>query len=245
MCTVSFIPVNNGFVLTSNRDEHSNRGIALYPDFYMINERRLLFPRDKKQGGTWFICNEWGDTAVLLNGAMKKHQPGMQYRKSRGLVLIDLFKHRDIIEAIHAYDFNEIENFTLILAASGKLTEFNWDGKKLYSTQHSIQHPHIWSSVTLYNQHMIAERKQWFYNWIQQVGKTEQADVVDFHHNTEKQNKNYGLMIFRENLISTVSITSLKIENGEACMYYKDCVHNIEKRIDYTIGCKAEIINNQ
>jgi len=49
MCTVSFIPIKNGVILTSNRDEHVSRGIAQYPEFYMLNGRKLASQKIQKQ----------------------------------------------------------------------------------------------------------------------------------------------------------------------------------------------------
>ncbi len=84
MCTVSFIALTKGAILTSNRDEHVSRSIALYPEIYQANNRKIMFPKDSKAGGTWFISNENGDIGVLLNGAFEKHVPMPPYCKSRG-----------------------------------------------------------------------------------------------------------------------------------------------------------------
>ena len=41
MYAVSFIPIKNGVILTSNRDEHISRGIAQYPEFHIGIHRKL------------------------------------------------------------------------------------------------------------------------------------------------------------------------------------------------------------
>jgi len=52
MCTVTFIPQgNNNFILTSNRDEAIGRK-TLPPDFYDIEDTKMLFPRDAVAGGS-------------------------------------------------------------------------------------------------------------------------------------------------------------------------------------------------
>ena len=73
MCTVTIIPQeNNGFVLTSNRDEAPDR-VSLAPDFYLVDGIKLLFPKDK-MGGTWIGVSEKNRVVCLLNGAFEKHE---------------------------------------------------------------------------------------------------------------------------------------------------------------------------
>ena len=53
MCTVTFLPLkNDGFILTSNRDEQPNR-ITHPPLTVVEDETTLLFPKDEIAGGTW------------------------------------------------------------------------------------------------------------------------------------------------------------------------------------------------
>ena len=73
MCTVSFIPLQNGFLLTSNRDEKIYRP-TIAPQVYIENDLKLLYPKDEKAGGTWIVAKEDGTTIVLLNGAFVNHQ---------------------------------------------------------------------------------------------------------------------------------------------------------------------------
>jgi hypothetical protein len=235
MCTVSFIPIKNGVILTSNRDEHISRGIAQYPEFYMLNGRKLAFPKDAKAGGTWFISNEKGDTGVLLNGAFEKHIPVPRYRKSRGLVLPELFQEASSFEAMKQYDFSGIENFTIILWEQQKLREIKWDGKKLKAKNYNPRQAHIWSSVTLYDNDMINERHGWFHNWIASQTYISQQNILDFHSNTQSENKEFGLRISRNNKISTTSITSLCIQNQKAHFYHKDYIQHIESTLEYDL----------
>ena len=235
MCTVSFIPLTNGVILTSNRDEHVSRGIAQYPEFYRLNGRKLVFPKDTKAGGTWFITNEKGDAGVLLNGAFEKHVPVPPYRKSRGLVLPELFQHDSPFEAMKQYDFSGIENFTIILWQQEELREIKWDGKKLKAKNYDARQAHIWSSVTLYDKEMINERHGWFHNWIASQNHISQQNILDFHSNTEAENKEFGLRISRNNKISTTSITTLCIQNQKASFYHKDYIQHIESTLDYDL----------
>ncbi len=189
MCTVSFIPLKNIAILTSNRDEPSSRGIAHYPKFYMLNGRKLAFPKDAKTGGSWLITNKKGDAGVLLNGAFEKHIAVPPYRKSRWLVLPELFQEISPFEAMQQYDFSGIKNFTIILWEEQQLGEIKWYSKKLMTKNYNPRQAHIWSYVTLYDQEMINERHGWFNNWIASQDYINQQNIVNFHSNTQAENK--------------------------------------------------------
>lgn len=235
MCTVTFIPSAKGVILTSNRDEHISRGIALYPEFYYLNEKKLIFPKDDKAGGTWFISNGNGDTGVLLNGAFEKHTPTPPYRKSRGHVLLGIFQFDSPFDALKRYNLKGIENFTIILWEQGILREFKWDGEKLKTKLHDKEQAHIWSSVTLYDGSMITERHGWFNDWLTSRSEITQKDILNFHSGTHVTNKEYGLLISRNSKISTTSITSLSIEQQKAEFHHKDFIQNIESTLKYDL----------
>ena len=235
MCTVSFIQSQDGVVFTSNRDEHISRGIALYPEIYKSNGHKLIYPRDSKAGGSWFVSNEKGNTGILLNGAFEKHSPQPPYRKSRGLMLLDLFDTGSPYEIIRNYNFKGIENFTLILWQGGVLREIKWDGLRLKERKHNSGLPHIWSSVTLYTEKMIHERHQWFRNWILSNNKISPQDILSFHNHTQNDNKEYGLRISRDSKISTTSITSLCLKNQQAIFRHFDLIQDIESILEYDL----------
>ncbi len=70
-----------------------------------------------------------GLSAVLLNGAIKAHQPEPPYRKSRGLILLDLIAASSPADAFEETDFNGIEPFTVILFENKNLYSGKWDGR--------------------------------------------------------------------------------------------------------------------
>jgi hypothetical protein len=243
MCTVSFIPLQNGAILTSNRDEHISRGIAQYPEFYLMGNKKLVFPKDSKTGGTWFISNENGDTGILLNGAFEKHVPLPNYRKSRGDVLPEIFQYDSPFEALKYYDLHGIENFTIVLWEEEQLREIKWDGERLRAKRHDPEESYIWSSVTLYSREMITERYYWFNKWLKSRDEITQHDILDFHSNTHIHNKEYGLLISRSNKISTTSTTSLCLQNPIATLYHKDYIQNIVSTLEYDLLQLQHIIS--
>lgn len=242
MCTVSFIPLKYGVIMTSNRDEHITRANAVYPEFYSFNNRQLVFPKDSLKGGTWFISNEMGDIGILLNGAFEKHISNPPYRKSRGCILPEIFQSKCLIKALKQYDLTAIENFTIILWHQQQLWEVKWNGALLHFVKMNPKACHIWSSVTLYTPKMIEERKQWF-NQLHQSGKiTDQQDILALHTQSHINNKQYGLQINRNNQIVTISTTSLCLDSQRAILIHKDLIQGIDANLSYYISPFAKSV---
>src|SRR3954467_3372845 len=114
MCTVSYVCSDDKIIITSNRDEQVLRP-ALPPRNYTINNRNVIYPKDPKAGGTWYALDEDLNVAVLLNGAAEKHKWNPPYRKSRGLIVIELIGSGAPLETWKTLDLDNIEPFTIVL----------------------------------------------------------------------------------------------------------------------------------
>lgn len=227
--------------MTSNRDEHISRGNAVFPDFYHLDGKNLVFPKDQTSGGTWFISNDKGDIGILLNGALEKHFSNPPYRKSRGLILPDIFQKDSPLNAIKQYDFAGIENFTIILWQAKQLWEIKWNGLIVHMTEINPGIAHIWSSVTLYTPEMTKERKNWFIEWCKTFTVFEQDSILKFHTQAQQDNKEYGLQIARPDKITTVSTTSIRVENQQVTLIHKDLIGGIDVSLNYEISNLANI----
>lgn len=222
MCTVTYIPTGNGVYLTSNRDEHNTRGLALPPQQYSRNGCEIVYPKDHDAGGTWIALKDKRDAAVLLNGAFVKHTHIPPYRKSRGVVLLELLETADPINAFQASDLRHIEPFTLILFCNNKLAECRWDGDKKYLEQLDASKPYIWSSVTLYDKDTIAQREGWFRSWLVENDAMSIDSVMNFHQHTGNGDLRNDLVMNRDNALYTVSITSIFIGQSTSSIRYRD-----------------------
>ncbi|WP_298554828.1 NRDE family protein [uncultured Algibacter sp.] len=239
MCTVTIIPVgNNDFVLTTNRDESPER-VSLVPDFYTIEDTKLLFPKDK-MGGTWIGVSEKNRVICVLNGGFVKHERQSSYRKSRGIVANDFMVSNNIVETVEGYNLDNIEPFTIVIADWNnglKFYELVWDGKY----KHFIKLPfdsRIWSSSTLYFEGMQRERQQWFENFEALNGLNAES-LLNFHKKKDVENMEYGIIMNR-GFVKTTSITQVKKQGSDISMRYE----NIEKE---TITTKTfnlpEVVN--
>jgi hypothetical protein len=222
MCTVTYIPVPDGFYLTSNRDEQQCRPAAVEPHTCKGRTGMLLFPKDARAGGTWFAAHEKGTVAVLLNGAWHKHRSQPPYRRSRGLVLLELVDQSYAAQAFSLLDLEGIEPFTMVLWENGILHECRWDGTTKHHLTPDPALPHIWSSVTLYTAEAIRERAQWFHAWVLDHPVPSMEDVFGFHRFTGSDDRQNGIMMSGDGLMLTVSITALHHRQGGMEMVYAD-----------------------
>ena len=225
MCTVSYVPLKNGFCITSNRDEKVTRAKAIPPKEYSIKNKKITFPKDQKAGGTWFAQTK-DAIIVLLNGADEKHIVKSSYRKSRGLIVLDLIITGDIIAGWHEIDLQNIEPFTIVLHYDNNLFQLRWNeiekSQKILDTSKN----YIWSSSTLYSKEIREERAKWFKDFLHNNENVSPKEMLDFHQFTKPNNNDFGLQINRNNILKTISITQTATLNKEPVMTYIDLVPN-------------------
>ena len=227
MCTVTFIPTSeNDFILTSNRDESPKRR-TLMPDYHIIDGRKLLYPMDANAGGTWIGISDRKRLVCVLNGAFKKHKRNPPYRESRGNIAKTLLVVNSASETIDSMDCSGIEPFTMIIVdwkQGLNLMEFVWDGTNKH-VAHRPNAPRLWSSSTLYDEQMKAQRQHWFSEL--RAEKTLTADVLlEFHEKKESGNPDLGLVMNR-GYVQTTSITQVQRLGEEVRMRHHDLVHDL------------------
>ena len=225
MCTVSYVPIKNGFCITSNRDEQVTRAKAVPPKEYSINNKKITFPKDPKAGGTWFAQSK-DAIIVLLNGAEEKHIVKTSYRKSRGLIVLDLITIGDIIAGWHEIDLQNIEPFTIVLYYDSKLFQLQWNEIEKSLINLDTTKNHIWSSSTLYSKEIREERAKWFDHFLNKNKNVSAKEMLNFHQFTKPNNADFGLQINRNNILKTISITQTATQNNETVMTYIDLLPN-------------------
>lgn len=222
MCTVSYIPLKNGFILTSNRDEKPLRK-ALSPDHHYLHGKNIYFPEDALSGGTWIATDFEKITCCLLNGAFEKHTPCPPYRKSRGQILLEVFSYSSLDAFIEQVNLSHIEPFTLLLFEIEKKSyELRWDGQLKHVKQMNTNIPHLWQSATLYEQNIQEMRHKWFEQWIIQHKAFENKKIWDFHYTQHTGHKEIDLIMYRTGGIKTVSVSQIIFSETEKKFKYYD-----------------------
>ncbi|MFE3872082.1 NRDE family protein [Flavobacterium sp. ZS1P70] len=233
MCTVSFVNSNDTIIITSNRDEKIIRPSAIPPGDYTINGKNVIFPKDPKAGGTWFVVDANGTVLVLLNGADEKHKVELPYRKSRGLIVLDIissFSPKDFWQEI---DLKNIEPFTLVLFQNKELFQLRWNGIAKESAPLDHNKKYVWSSSTLYSREIREKRSNWFYSFLDLNEEISEKEMLHFHRYTEDENQENGLVINRNNEMKTLSITQSVIEKNKVAILHCDLIAKKEYKTSF------------
>lgn len=226
MCTVTYLPKGKGqYILTHNRDEHHLRGIASLPSKIRINEVDTIMPIDVKAHGTWIAASP-RFTLCLLNGGFEKHTHQPPYRHSRGNIILDFFSYQSVGEFCLDYNLQQIEPFTLIIVEheTSQLVELVFDGHQLHQAIKDHEQTHIWSSSTLYTEEDRMRRQKYFARFVE-VNDFSQDAIISFHENRFESYEKEGILINRNNVLQTVSLTSIQKSEGIHVLY-KDFIQH-------------------
>lgn len=228
MCTVSFVKTADKIIITSNRDEKIIRPNAIPPQSYKVNGKNVIYPKDPKAGGTWYVVDENGTVLVLLNGANEKHTVKLPYRKSRGLIVLELIGQESPKDFWSVINLENIEPFTLVLFQNETLFQLRWNGMVKETTLLDTNKNHIWSSATLYPQAVREKRANWFYTFMDVTPAVSETELLHFHRYTEETNQENGLVINRNDEMKTVSITQSVIEKNKVAILHYDLIAHKE-----------------
>lgn len=229
MCNCTYIPRSKkSFILCSNRDETPKRA-ATQIGILKVENRKVYYPQDKQEGGSWMAIDNEGRAVCLLNGEDEKHQRADNYRRSRGLMVLDYFSFDDHVKFIAEYNFVGIEPFTMILVKQGDLTVLKWDGAKKKVAVLDPHKKYIWSSAMLYDDKQITKRKEWFTNW-QKAENFSHESIINFHKSSSEDSNGDGLLINRPS-VKTLSVTSIQKLASNSILEHHDLEEEKIKRI--------------
>ncbi len=235
MCTVSYLPkAKGGFILTSNRDEAPSRATSEIAVQDNKEGQELIFPRDPRSGGSWICLSNQERLVCVLNGAFEKHKHRPPYRRSRGLVVLDVFEYPQIADFFDQYPLSGIEPFTMIIAEQNQLFEFRWDEQNRHLKQLDAQQAYIWSSATLYNPFYINKRAELFDQWLNDRSSYEVADILQFHQSGGTGDADNDFIMNRDNVVRTISITSVERDAQHYHFLHKDLLkgQSIQKQFE-------------
>ena len=135
MCTVTIVPVVDGFRLGCNRDERRDRPLAWPPAVHGLPHRTAIFPVDPTGLGTWVGVNDTRLAAALLNRSTDSTVPLDKNRlRSRGLIIPGLLDCASLTEALHlgaALDPRDFDRFRLVMVQRGTIATLTSDGAEL------------------------------------------------------------------------------------------------------------------
>lgn len=110
----------------------------------------------------------------------------------------------------------------MLIVERGKLWELRWDETEKSILQLDNEKPHIWSSATLYDAKTKAKREKWFENWIKNIHIFSRENILHFHKTAGDGDPWNDVIMNREDIVQTVSITSiLKLADRIDVMYHE------------------------
>ena len=232
MCTVIYLPIKNGYILSSTRDESIHRPKAIPPCKHTHNKTNFYCPIDPFGKGTWWATNENGTTVILLNGGFKNHIKKLNYTKSRGIIVRELITKKNIILSLKKNDLENIEPFSLIIKSHNKIIHFVWDGSNKHFMELDQKIPQIWSSSTLYPNSVKIKRTVLFQQWL--LSKpTNKKNVVEFLYSyTDLKN---GFIMNRKKT-QTLSISILENKNEKIKITYLDIINKQQKTLSFNLN---------
>lgn len=140
MCTVSWLPQDDGYFLCFNRDERHTRAPGQPPTESQSSGVRYLAPRDGDSGGTWLAVNEFGLTLCLLNLYRVPGYTPPPTPRSRGLLVLDLARSPSgyaAMSGLGGQALGAVQPFSLVaVEPGGPALVAQWDGTTLTGLTH-------------------------------------------------------------------------------------------------------------
>lgn len=223
MCTITYIPTDNGHIVTQNRDESPLREKALFPIKDNVHNQSIIFPKDPEGSGSWFVTAKGGLTICVMNAVYHPDKTSADFKHSRGLVPLHFFEFSSSEHFVAEYDFKGIQGFTLIACSQESINEIHWDESKVKHTSFKPS-PQIFQSDPLYNPVQKAKRKAWFKSWL---SRNESVNILDFHKEQRSENLAESILMDRQ-FVRTVSITQRAFLSNSDKIQYAE-VDNLKK----------------
>ena len=230
MCTVTFIPFGNSIFITSNRDESPSRQSSGLTSRHTLDGPAIHYPLDIESNGSWIALSDTGRSVCLLNGGFVPFIPDPPYRLSRGQVVMDAASTPDVLPFVENYNLEGVAPFTLLTFEKNILIQTVWDGFKRHIDELPNDQPQLWSSVTLYPPEIRAWRTEIFKQWVKERQAFDRDSIMAFHC-LKKGDATNDFIMNRNEVVKTLSVTSIQLEKHKASMLHLDLEKNTREEV--------------
>jgi hypothetical protein len=223
MCTVSIVPLADGFRLVSNRDESRQRAIARPSEVVAISGVRVVRPIDPDSGGTWIAGSDRGLAFTVLNLNLEGDARRVNQSRSRGEIIPQLLACATVEDATAAFldlPLDTYRPFRLIIAAAGVVVELR--PSPVLALHQPLTAPVMFTSSGLGDHRVEAPRRELF-DSMMSGGGTAANSLVNaqdrFHAHQWPTRRHISVTMVRPEA-STVSRTVLLVEGKRVHMEY-------------------------
>ena len=223
MCTLSWIPCLDGYVLVFSRDERRTRPKALPPSVRVIDGVSFLAPTDPEGGGTWVSSNSAGVTIALANRYHDTFAAEPARRESRGRLVLGLASALSVGEVedrMNVTPLDRYDGFTLMALEPGMPARlFGWDGRALTASSRADAGLLIASSAKS-EAAAIAARAEALHSLARAEGWTRRT-LLQAHAGHVPSAGTLSICMHRSDA-STVSLTHIEVDAARVAMAYHD-----------------------
>jgi transport and Golgi organization protein 2 len=251
MCTLTFVPTENGYVAGMNRDEKLTRPYAIPPERFDFPGVTAVFPRENS-GGTWIGCNSHGNLLALLNWNDVVPPFGGATLRSRGALIPESIGAHDFASTqarLARLDLNQVPPFRLIGGFLGEslIAEWRWDGLRRQEFKFAWAKRHWFSSGV---SDALARRERGrACEKAEGYGSRELVCWVrNLHQSHDPVPGPFSICVHREDA-ATVSYTEVRCSDGGISMSYRSgspCLTDLfgsETSLEFGEACNRNPVN--
>ncbi len=222
MCTMTIIPLNDGFRVAFNRDESRKRPIAFPPRLVQCGRHTAAMPIDARSLGTWIAVNDAGIVMGILNrnigltrGSRDPNVP------SRGTIIPLLAACETLNEARRtalALCDRPFAPFRLIFSDYVFAVEFVSEPTGVNIREYLLTSPVMFTSSGLGDDLVEPPRRKLFATSFTKA-ENWPSEQDAFHRHSWPDRRDLSVCMSREDA-STVSLTTITVRGKSSVMTY-------------------------
>jgi len=224
MCTLSWKPQDNGYMLLFNRDESRLRPAALPPMMHTKNGVKFLTPTDSRHGGTWLLVNEHAISVALLNNyaaissSTRPAEPTLLSRGMLPLACADLTTVRSVIDFIKTNPLDSYPPFHLVAMGADEAMVLSWDGDS-YGIKNLAPFGEMLTTSALNTVSINAIRSRIFSEMVGEMATAQREQLEGFHWYRSADAAS-GIRMQREDAC-THSISQISVSFTDSLVQFK------------------------
>ncbi|HJZ71594.1 MAG TPA: NRDE family protein [Vicinamibacterales bacterium] len=224
MCTVSILPLGDGFRVMSNRDERRDRAVALAPRVETFGTRSVIMPIDPVGGGSWIGVNDAGLAAALLN-RHRGPRPITGSCSSRGAIVGRALSFDSLaaaVTSVRELDATRFQPFSLVLVQQREIVLIASDSREVGHAASTLERPHMFTASSLGDFFVAAPRRRLFDCLMDHGGDRLRGQSL-FHRHQWTDKRAISVLMERDDA-ATVSRTTVDVDQRGVALEYESLI---------------------